>query len=64
MYTYKNIRKTIRKNSKNKIANFINSATKITMSTSGYDLYDCWTRGEDFTISAKDVFEFMADEYN
>ena len=34
------------------------------MSTSGYDLYDCWTRGEDFTISAKDVFEFMEDEYN
>ena len=57
-------RKTIRKNATKKIANFINSATKITMSTSSMDIYDCWTRHAAYEISTQDAFDFMSNEYN
>lgn len=57
-------RKTISKNATKKIANFINSATKITMSTSSMDIYDCWTRHAAYEISSQDAFDFMSNDYN
>lgn len=57
--------KTIRKNASRKIKALIESATKITSCTQSLDWYsDCWTYGDDITITAEQAKEFYADKYD